>query len=348
MPFRTTPAGPRRRSAVSAVLPHTALALALAAALVPPALADEAATAALDATDLDAVHVTGERREQTSASATRLDLTARETPQSVSHVTREQMDDFGLDSVNEVLAATTGVTVEQVETDRTYYTARGFDITSFQVDGLGIPLPYGIQNGDIDTAVYQRVEVLRGANGLMSGTGNPSATVNFVRKRPGDAFEAAVMLQPDVEAEAAAARFDHESRERDDREERTGQRDLDLRRDDVLGVAALPRLGGGAPAVRTGGGTPLGGLPPAGALGGGPPLRSLGAPADAFGGQSGSLSGRTVLAGRSPYHSPGAAPGTFSRARRASVAGSGSCIRARARLSFCRVPPESSSIRKSR
>lgn len=189
MPFRTTPAGPRRRSAVSAVLPHTALALALAAALVPPALADEAATAALDATDLDAVHVTGERREQTSASATRLDLTARETPQSVSHVTREQMDDFGLDSVNEVLAATTGVTVEQVETDRTYYTARGFDITSFQVDGLGIPLPYGIQNGDIDTAVYQRVEVLRGANGLLSSTGNPSATVNFIRKRPTATFQ---------------------------------------------------------------------------------------------------------------------------------------------------------------
>ncbi|MFP5394164.1 MAG: TonB-dependent siderophore receptor, partial [Gammaproteobacteria bacterium] len=39
-------------------------------------------------------------------------------------------------------------------------------------------------NGDLDTAVYERVEVVRGATGLTSSTGNPSASVNFVRKRP--------------------------------------------------------------------------------------------------------------------------------------------------------------------
>ena len=151
------------------------------------ALADET-TEVSDATQLDTVVVTGELPAgydtgKTSAS-TRLELSARETPQSISVVTRSQMDDFGLDSINDVLNATTGVNVEQVETDRSYYTARGFDITNFQRDGLGLPLPYGIQNGDLDTAAYERVEVLRGANGLMSSTGNPSATVNFVRKRP--------------------------------------------------------------------------------------------------------------------------------------------------------------------
>ncbi|HEY0662198.1 MAG TPA: TonB-dependent siderophore receptor [Lysobacter sp.] len=153
---------------------------------------------AADATDLDAVVVTGERssgyESGTTSGATRLDLSARETPQSVSVVTRSQMDDFGLDSINDALNATTGVNVEQVETDRTYYTARGFDITNFQRDGLGLPLPYGIQNGDIDTALYERIEVLRGANGLMSSTGNPSATVNFVRKRPGTELEGSARL----------------------------------------------------------------------------------------------------------------------------------------------------------
>jgi outer membrane receptor for ferric coprogen and ferric-rhodotorulic acid len=117
-------------------------------------------------------------------SATGLNLSMRETPQSVSVVTREQMDDFGLGNVNDVLENTTGVIVEKVETNRTYYTARGFDITNFQVDGVGIPFVYGNVNGDIDTVIYDRVEVVRGANGLVSGTGNPSATVNFVRKRP--------------------------------------------------------------------------------------------------------------------------------------------------------------------
>ncbi|WP_188310324.1 TonB-dependent siderophore receptor [Arenimonas fontis] len=153
---------------------------------------------AAGATRLDAVQVTGERPEGyvagPTATATRLELSPRETPQSISVVSRAQMDDFGLDSVNEVLGAVTGVNVEQVETDRSYYSARGFDIVNFQRDGLGIPLPYGIQDGDMDTALYERIEVLRGANGLLSSTGNPSATVNFVRKRPGREFDGSLRL----------------------------------------------------------------------------------------------------------------------------------------------------------
>lgn len=162
--------------------PH-ALAAGLLFALAAPVQADD-----LSATDLDAVTVEGQRLPDYAAGstsgATRLTLTPRETPQSISVATRTQMDDFGLDSANDVLGLVTGVNVEQVETDRTYYTARGFNIVNFQRDGLGLPFPYGIQDGDIDTALYERIEVLRGANGLMSATGNPSATVNFVRKRP--------------------------------------------------------------------------------------------------------------------------------------------------------------------
>lgn len=119
-----------------------------------------------------------------SSSATGLDLATRDTPQSVSTVTRAQMDDFKLNSVNDALDAVTGVVVERVETDRFYYTARGFDIMNFQVDGIGIPAVWGNINGDLDTAIYDRVDVIRGATGLVSGVGNPSATVNFVRKRP--------------------------------------------------------------------------------------------------------------------------------------------------------------------
>ncbi|WP_178091418.1 TonB-dependent siderophore receptor [Halopseudomonas laoshanensis] len=119
-----------------------------------------------------------------SSTATRLSLTPRETPQSVSVVTAAQLRDFQLTGAIDALETTPGVSVERVETDRTYFTARGFDITNFQFDGLGTPMMYKNIQGDIDTAVYERVEVLRGANGLLSGTGNPSATVNFVRKRP--------------------------------------------------------------------------------------------------------------------------------------------------------------------
>jgi outer membrane receptor for ferric coprogen and ferric-rhodotorulic acid len=74
-----------------------------------------------------------------SDSSLGLDLTVRETPQSISVITRSQLDDFHLSNVNAALASATGITVEQVETDRTYYTARGFDITNFQLDGVGCP-----------------------------------------------------------------------------------------------------------------------------------------------------------------------------------------------------------------
>jgi outer membrane receptor for ferric coprogen and ferric-rhodotorulic acid len=179
-----------------------ALACALLAAGIP-ALAAEPEAA--DAPEIQAdsnvatVTVTGANNKtgytvHDSSSATRLDLSLRETPQSVSVVTREKMDDFKLNSVNDMLASTPGVTVESIETDRVYYTARGFEITNFQYDGVGIPFVFGNVTGNFDTALYDQVDIVRGANGLMSSTGNPSATVNFTRKRPGNKFAASAGL----------------------------------------------------------------------------------------------------------------------------------------------------------
>jgi len=119
-----------------------------------------------------------------STTATKMNQSLKDTPQSISVVTRTLMDDFHLNNINDVLDYATGIKVERVEPSRNYYTARGSDITNFQIDGIGTPFVYGLVFGDLDTAVYDRIEVLRGANGLMTGTGNPSATINFIRKRP--------------------------------------------------------------------------------------------------------------------------------------------------------------------
>jgi outer membrane receptor for ferric coprogen and ferric-rhodotorulic acid len=171
--------------------------LALASALLV------AASAPALAADLDepipTVTVTGAAEKngytvRDSSSATRLDLSLRETPQSVTVVTRARMDDFKLNSISDMLASTPGVSVEAIETDRAYYTARGFDITNFQYDGVGVPFVFGNVTGNFDTALYEQVDIVRGANGLMSSTGNPSATVNFVRKRPGKELAASSTL----------------------------------------------------------------------------------------------------------------------------------------------------------
>ncbi|MFL9924106.1 TonB-dependent siderophore receptor [Herbaspirillum lusitanum] len=129
-----------------------------------------------------------------TSAATRINLSMRETPQTITVTTRAKMDDFRLNTINEVLANTAGVTTDKAETERTYFTARGFDVTNFTFDGVGVPLTYGAQAGDLDTAMFDRIEVLAGANGLSVSTGNPSATVNFVRKRPTSDFQAAAGL----------------------------------------------------------------------------------------------------------------------------------------------------------
>ncbi len=174
--------------------------LALGLVSIPAQSAEE--TAEKDR-QLETVTVTaeglGSTTEQTESyttgemgTATKMDLSVRETPQSVSVTTRTEMDDFKMDTIQDVLEHTTGVTVEQVETDRTYFTARGFEINNFQQDGLPVPLNSNIMIGDIDTAIYDRVEVVRGATGLMSGTGSPAAAVNMVRKRPTDEFQSSI------------------------------------------------------------------------------------------------------------------------------------------------------------
>ncbi|MFW2828649.1 TonB-dependent siderophore receptor [Sphingomonas sp. ID0503] len=128
-----------------------------------------------------------------SAAATGLKLTLSETPQSVTIVDPVRIRDFRLTNVNALLDQVVGINVQRNETDRTEYTARGFNITNFQVDGIGLPLlGSGIQFGDLDTILFDRVEVVRGADAMMTGIGNPSATVSFVRKRPLDTFRATV------------------------------------------------------------------------------------------------------------------------------------------------------------
>ncbi|MFY4765166.1 TonB-dependent receptor plug domain-containing protein, partial [Aliarcobacter butzleri] len=62
-----------------------------------------------------------------------------------------------------------------------YPTARGFSVDYYLFDGM----PTYSMNGnatDPDLIIYDRVEVVKGANGLMTGAGNPAMGLNFIRK----------------------------------------------------------------------------------------------------------------------------------------------------------------------
>ena len=140
---------------------------------------DEAASS-----ERSTIVVNGARFGEQPSGATTLPISIVDTPQSVTVIDRDYLDDFGFDDINDVLRMVPGVNVERAESDRTYYNSRGFDIKTMRVDGLGLPNIWGVYNGQLDTAVFDRIEVVRGANGLLSGTGNPSGTINYLRKRP--------------------------------------------------------------------------------------------------------------------------------------------------------------------
>ncbi|WP_390348194.1 TonB-dependent siderophore receptor [Variovorax boronicumulans] len=124
-------------------------------------------------------------------TATRLELSLRETPQSVSVLTRDRIDDQGLGQISDVLRQAPGLSFVQsgnAGTDANAVYARGFEVENYQVDGIPQAGTWLLQTGDL--AFYDRVEVVRGATGLLNGVGTPAATVNLVRKRPGNALQA--------------------------------------------------------------------------------------------------------------------------------------------------------------
>lgn len=129
--------------------------------------------------------------------------TLRETPQSVTVVTRQLMDDRNLTSLDQVLAQTPGMTFGQRNFGSHLYQSRGFVLgdESYMMDGIS-GQAYNITAWlPTDMAIYDRVEVLRGAAGLLIGAGNPGGAVNMVRKRPS--------AEPHLSVMSRAGSWDH-------------------------------------------------------------------------------------------------------------------------------------------
>ncbi len=130
------------------------------------------------------------------ATATRLVLKPKETPQTISVITRQEMDDFNLNSIDDVMRHTPGVSVVTYDSERTEYYSRGFAIQNFQYDGIPMnrDSAYSAGNTLSDMAIYDRIEVLKGATGLLTGVGDPGATINLIRKKPTKDFQGNVSL----------------------------------------------------------------------------------------------------------------------------------------------------------
>ncbi|WP_242674697.1 TonB-dependent siderophore receptor [Phytopseudomonas daroniae] len=151
--------------------------------------------------ELGATNVTGRALASTTENsgsyttgamqtATKLPLSLRETPQSVSVVTRKRMDDKAMTSISDVVQSTPGVFLNNSGgVGRPSFSARGFDVDNVMYDGFPTSLLTYLPSGEANLAMYDRVEIVRGATGLAQGAGSPSGAINLVRKRPTHEFQ---------------------------------------------------------------------------------------------------------------------------------------------------------------
>ncbi|KHK62012.1 TonB-dependent siderophore receptor [Pseudomonas frederiksbergensis] len=129
--------------------------------------------------------------------------TLKEIPQSVTVMTRKQMDDQNLVSLKDAVNQTTGIVGLQGVGQGMILSSRGFQIDDWQYDGVPIPRnTYSLGNwATQDLIFFDRLEILRGASGLLQGTGSPGGAVNLVRKRGQNA--------PTVTLTGKAGSWDH-------------------------------------------------------------------------------------------------------------------------------------------
>ena len=174
--------------------------LALIATALPYAAFAEDVPQPVLTSELQTVNVTGknrstrtENRDSYTTSAMRtttgLALSPKETPQSVSVITKTQINEQGITNLVDALKTTTGVNVIR-DAGIPRFQSRGFYIDQIEEDGISSTVPGAINNPMYDAqsmndiAVYDHIEVVRGATGLTQANGEPGGTVNAVRKRP--------------------------------------------------------------------------------------------------------------------------------------------------------------------
>lgn len=158
-----------------------------------PALAD--AQAASDEASLPLVTVTEQRAPEApngpargyvakrSLAGSKTDTPLLEIPQSISVVTREQMDDQGAQTLDAALRYVPGVHSQDNDLRFDQLTVRGFAMDSY-LDGLKLVNTNWFVTPRIDPYFLERAEVIRGPVSVLYGQASPGGVVNMVSKLP--------------------------------------------------------------------------------------------------------------------------------------------------------------------
>ncbi|MFT4246846.1 MAG: TonB-dependent siderophore receptor [Pseudomonas sp.] len=191
-------AGPR--SVVIEALPETGDARVLGPVRIEGAEQGSATNGVNGSSDITATEGSGSYTSGALSIAGKSPLSIKDTPASVSVVTRQRLDEQNITDFASLMEEAPGIstiTGTNGALESEYY-ARGFRIERLQIDG-GAPIDIGSSNWSllpqIDTALYDHAEILRGADGLFNAYGSPGGVISLVRKRPLDHFQAELELQ---------------------------------------------------------------------------------------------------------------------------------------------------------
>ncbi|MBY8823332.1 TonB-dependent siderophore receptor [Sphingomonas colocasiae] len=141
--------------------------------------------------DITATEGTGSFTSGALTIGSKVAQSMKDVPQSISVLTSERLEQQNVTDFTTAMRQLPGITLVQGGSSmETQFLSRGFLINSIQIDG-GAPLSmsFGLRDGynpQIDMSIYDHVEILRGAAGQFGAYGNPSGTVNLVRKKPLD------------------------------------------------------------------------------------------------------------------------------------------------------------------
>ena len=133
-----------------------------------------------------------------SATATKTDTPIIETPQSISVVSRKDMDIKNVRGIGDAVAYSSGVfsetTGEKSSFGGSNIKIRGYgggDLATgasgnLRLDGLMVTTYGGYQTSNLDPWLFERIEVLKGPASVLFGQINPGGIINQISKRPHD------------------------------------------------------------------------------------------------------------------------------------------------------------------
>lgn len=166
--------------ALAALLLASSALLPLTAQAAEAPMAADAGADAGEGVDRRTIVVTGqlESYRADTAAGVKAPTPLIDVPQSVTVLTREQIDDQGVTQLTDALRYVPGVVLAQGEGNRDQIVLRGQNTTAdFFLNGLRDDTQYYRSLYNID-----HVEVLRGANALLFGRGGGGGVINRVRK----------------------------------------------------------------------------------------------------------------------------------------------------------------------